>query len=233
MKRLIPILLLLLLVPFVVAPQPQGAAISQTNTSNATVAPAGSITTYGGSFTTMLLNATTQTSRWKAYVGNVSGALKLQDAKNFTIYDWAATNFTGQVYASRNNSITWSNIKCINNTFLAIEESQLNTTTTLIDSINSTFNNTIHKSFYVDTVLISNSTCRAIATYINNTKQVANESALFQEVLLQDNQVVVYTSLLENKAAGYNNNNFDFQMIVAESATNPTPSPYYFWMELK
>ncbi len=212
---------------------PSGVTIIQNTTVTPAVQPAGSITTAGGSFTTMLINATSQTMRWKAYVGNVSGRFALQDGSNYSIYDWGITIIAGEVYASRNNSINWPAINCVDNTTLSNEQTQINMTTTKEDSINKTFNNTVHKSFYVGTKLITNSTCRSIATYVNSTKQTVSESATYQEVLLQDtNQKMVYTTLLENKARSYNNASLDFQMIVAESDINPTPSTYYFWVEL-
>jgi len=211
---------------------PNGASILTSSSENATPQAAASITTTGGSFTTLLINATTQTPRWKAFVGNVTGRFALQDAQNYSIYDWNLATISGEVYASRNSSITWSAIRCAVNSTLITEQTQLNITTTKEDSINRTFNQSIHRSFYVGTTLITNSSCRAIATYINNTRQTPNESATFQEILLDDTQRLVYVTMLENKAIGYNLNRFDFQLIVAESEFNPTPSPYYFWAEL-
>jgi hypothetical protein len=211
---------------------PNGVTVISSNSENATPQSAATITTSGGSFTTLLLNATTQTPRWKAYVGNVSGRFTLQDARNFTIYDWNLTSVAGEIYASRNTSVTWSAIRCANTTILGTEQTQLNITTTKEDSLNRTFNTTVHRSFYVGTTLITNSTCRAIATYVNNSRQASSESATFQEILLDDTQRLVYTTLLENRAQGYNNYNFDFQLIVAESEYATTPSPYYFWAEL-
>lgn len=233
LERIMYLLILLMIVGagFAFA-DPTGATIIGNTTESPSAATAGVQTTAGGSFTTMVLNATTQTMKWKAYVGNVSGSFTLQDASNFKIYDWTYTTISGEVYASRNNTVDWSLIRCANNTTLINEQTSLNITTTKDDSINRTFNNTIHRSFYVGTRLITNSTCRAIATYVNNTRQAATESATFQEILLDDTQRMVYVTLLENRVQGYNNQNFDFQMIVAESETAATPSPYYFWVEL-
>jgi hypothetical protein len=86
---------------------PQGASITYNYTENATIRPADSHTAAGGSFTTLVLNITSQTSKWKAYVGNVSGKLTLDNSRNMTIYDWALTSVQGEVYVSRNNSINF------------------------------------------------------------------------------------------------------------------------------
>ena len=215
-----------------VAAEPSGAEILSNSTETPTPAAAGTVTTAGGSFTTLLLNATTQSMRWKAYVGNVTGSFQLRDGSNYTIYDWNVATIAGEVYASRNSSIDWSQIRCANNTILQNEQNSLNITTTKEDSINRTFNTTVHRSFYVGTELIANSTCRSIATYVNSTRQAASESATFQEILLDDTQRLVYVTLLENKQQGYNTGQFDFQLIVAESEIAATPSSYYFWVEL-
>ena len=60
--------------------EPSGPTI--TFIANETKDPAAAtlINTTGGSITTMALNATSQNLRWKAYVGNVTGTLTLDDA---------------------------------------------------------------------------------------------------------------------------------------------------------
>jgi hypothetical protein len=209
-----------------------GVQVLNNVTVTAPAQAAASITTHGGTFTTLILNATSQTMRWKAYVGNVTGRFVLEDGSNGTIYDWNVATIAGEVYASRNSTINWTAAGCAQNTTLQTEMLALNHTITKEDSINRTFNGTVHRRFYVGTTLITNSSCRAIATYVNNSRQAASESATFQEILLQDGQRMVYASLLENKIVGYNSNRFDFQIILPESDVSATPSPYYFWVEL-
>jgi hypothetical protein len=90
----------------------------------------------------------------------------------------------------------------------------------------------VHKSFYVSTTHIANSTCRSIATYVNDAKQAVSESAVFQEVLLTDNANIVYATLLEDNSIGFDNGRYDFQMIVPEDDTITTPTTYYFYAEI-
>ncbi len=239
MRRLHELLMALLLATLlvssaiIVAAEPAGVSILNNSTVTNTPQAAASITTAGGTFTTLVLNATTQTLRWKAYVGNVTGTVTLDDATNATIYDWTPTIIAGEVYASRNSSINWPSIGCVANGTVSTEEDQLGLVTTKADSINRTFNRTVHRGFYVGTTFVTNSSCRAIATYVNNNRQAVSESATFQEILLQDtSNRLVYTTLIENDAAGYNNAPFDFQMIVAESDVTSVPSTYYFWAEI-
>lgn len=213
---------------------PTGPEITYNATVNATPNPAADITTAGGTFTTLILNATMQNYRWKAYVGNVTGKFVLQDANNYSIYDWALTTVAGEVYVSRNDSISWTQVNCSNQTIIGNEEYALNITDSKVDSINRTFNTSIHKTFYVGNIYIRNSTCPAIATYLNGTPQTRNESAAFQEVLLTDRTNLIYSTLLENKIQGFNNQLYDFQLIVPDygSEAITTSVPYYFFIEL-
>lgn len=211
---------------------PQGPNITYNYTENVTPKPAVEITTPGGSFTTLVLNATQQSYKWKAYVGNVTGKLTLDNPNGYTIYDWSLSVISGEVYASRNNSITWSNIQCANKTMIYQEEQALNIQSTAQDSINKTFNNTIHRQFFVGGIKITNSSCYAIATYVNDTRQQPSEDADFQEVLLTDKTSMVYTGLLEPGKQGFDWSKYDFQMIVADDESAQTPNTYYFWVEL-
>lgn len=211
---------------------PEGTTIISNTTEYAPISSAASSTTLGGSFTTLVLNTTTQTPRWKAYVGNVTGKFTLDDANSNTIYDWSALSFTGEVFASRSNSVSWSSIECSQDSLIVAEHTALNMTSLQVDNVNRTFNDTIHASFWVGTTFFSQSNCRAIATYLNNTRQTPDVNADFQVVLLDDTSNLVFAALLENDVLGFDNNPYDFQMIVPESDQQVTPQTYYFYTEL-
>lgn len=212
---------------------PTGAELLDNVTETVAPTSAGSLTTAGGSFTTLVLNATTQTPRWKAYVGNATGTFTLRDALNASIYDWGQASMTGEVYVSRDSSPEWASVECANETSIAAEESFLNHTATSIDSISSTFNESVHRGFWVGTERITNSDCYAIATYVNSTAQTPDENADFQEVLLQDAAAsLIFTGLIDQDAQGYDNSLYDFQLIVPEDEFSSTPTTYYFWLEL-
>ncbi len=213
---------------------PVGPTILFNSTSNATQKPAAAITTAGGSFTTLLLNTTGQTYRWKAYVGNVSGKLALADATNISIFDWTVTIVTGEVYATRSSAaVDWTTMSCADPTLIDNEDTFMNMSLTSPDTINNTFNRTIHKSFYVGATRIANSTCRSVATYVNGVAQAPTENAVFQEILLKDGSSnLIYTALMNESTIGYNNQRYDFQMLLAENEYNPTPTTYYLYVEL-
>lgn len=196
--------------------------------------PAEYLNTSGGSFTTLILSSETQNLKWKAYVGNVTGVLTLDDSGDYSIYQWQLTTITGKVYATRFNNISWSNIKCAEISDIQKEENALNHTTSNVDSINNTFSYTIHKEFYVGNIRINQSTCKSTFTWINNTAQSPNINAPFQEVLLTDNQVLIYTTFIDDNTIGYNFNRYDFQMIVPERGIGGYENTrYYFYMELQ
>jgi hypothetical protein len=233
MKVVVALLVIALLVGFAdTLAVPQGVSVIYSTTENASVRPADSHTAGGGSFTTLRLNVSSQTSKWKAYVGNVTGRITLDDSSNRSIYDWSLTNIQGEVYVSRNDSINFSSLACANETQIAIEESYLNISSSSDDSINSTFKQKIHKSFVIGGVgVIQNSSCYAIATYINDIPQTVNESSQFQEVLLSDKSSLVFATLLENKKVGFDTRVYDFQFIVPDDPRE-TSTTYFFYAEL-
>jgi hypothetical protein len=211
---------------------PQGVSIIYGNTENVTVRPADSHTAAGGSFTTLTLNVTSQTSKWKAYVGNVTGRLTLDNSNNKTIYDWALTTIQGEVYVSRNDSINFTSLACANLTQINSEESSLSINSSSSDSINSTFRQRVHRSFVIGgTGLIDNSTCYSIATYINDASQTASENTVFQEVVMSDRTNLLFVTILEDSSLGFDYSIYDFQMIVPDNPTEVS-NTYYFYAEL-
>jgi len=214
--------------------QPAGADITYNVTETKTPAAAEYLNTSGGTFTTLIISGETQNLRWKAYAGNVTGVLTLDDAGDYSIFQWAPTDFTGEVYASRNDSINWDNIRCANQTHIDDEETKMNHTQTSVDSINATFNSQIHKSFFVGNEPIGESTCRSAFTWANDTAQTPSVDAPFQEVLLHDTQSLVYTTFVDDNTQGFNFNNYDFQMILPERGVAGYPNTrYYFYLELQ
>ncbi len=230
---LIALLVFISLGVLIFAATPTNPTVISSTNETASPRPSLYLNTTGGSFTTLVFNATSQNYKWKAYVGNVTGKLTLDDSTNNTIYDWSFSTITGKVYASRNASIDWNSISCANRTTISAEDNSLNLTQSYVDTINKTFNMSIHKQFYAANNLIQNSTCPAIATYVNDTSQGIDESAKFQEVLLEDqDNKLIYTSIIDAGVEGFDNNRYDFQMIVANDETALTPTPYYFYVEL-
>lgn len=212
---------------------PSGASISNNTTESGPTVAADSHAAARSTITTMVLDSTQQDEFWKGYVGNVTGSLSLDDANSFTIYDWSLTTITGEVYATRATTPDWSVVACANATQLTAENTFHNMTDSQPDNVNGTFNATAHASFVVAGIAIPQDNCSSQALFVNDARQAASSSADFQEVVLRDNNNdVVFASLINDDAAGFDNGVYDFQMIVPESNIKSTPTTYYFYLEL-
>lgn len=188
-----------------------------------------------GTITVLTMTLNQQNYRWKAYVGNVSGKLSLDDATASTIYDWSLTTINGEVYVSRASSITWANVSCVNQTVINNEQSFFGMSPSSRDSINGTFNHTVHSSFLIGTKNITASSCRSAFTYVNDAPQPISESSNFQEILLRDelSGSMIYATILEQDQTSYDGvSTYDFQLIVAENESSSVPTNYYFYVEL-
>ena len=190
------------------------------------------VNTSGGSITTMVLNSTTQNLRWKAFVGNVSGSLTLDDASANTIFDWSLAEIVGEVYATRSSTtVSWADVNCSTQTNITNEEIAMSHTNNPSDNISTTFNQQNHPEFYVGSVNIPLNDCYSLYTYKNDTAQ----SSDFAEILLHDKTNVVYATIIEQNALGFNpNQTYDFQMILPENGQESWSSStaYYFYVEL-
>lgn len=214
---------------------PIGPSITVITNETKTIRSAEVINTSGGSITTMVLNGTTQNPRWKAYVGNVTGKLTLDNGNNRTIFDWSLTTLVGEVYVTRSSdSINWTGINCSNATHISVEEIALNHTNR-DDNLTKTFNDKTHAGFWAGTSQILANSCFSVNTYVNSTSQQAD----FEQVVLYDgtnesNGNIVYATPLENDVYGYDNQTYDFQMIVPENGlvTWTSSIAYYFYVEL-
>lgn len=214
---------------------PDGVTIVPIRNDTSSPTAGGMINTTGGSITTVNLNASTQNVRWKAFIGNVSGTLTLDDSAGASIYSWSLASISGEVYATRNpGSVNWTGINCSNLTHLSNEEVALGHTNK-DDNITTTFNVKNHSSFFVDVRPITNNTCQSVHTYVNSTAQ----DQRFEEVALYDgtnltNGNIIYSTILEQDKYGYNNKTYDFQMIVPERGepTWQSATAYYFYVEL-
>ncbi len=217
---------------------PQGARISDNATASQPTSPPDNRTDDGGTINTLILDSTQQNNEWKAYVGNVTGKLTLDDGSGNSIYDWSLddTNIEGEVYVSRNTSITWGNVSCASQSTITAEEEALNINSTDSDSINNTFNATNHSSMQVGAEPISADSCRATATYVDDSSQTVNKNATFQEILLEDEDTkLVYSTFIEQDADSYIDSagsTFDFQLIVGEDKSTSSPTPYNFYLEI-
>lgn len=221
--------------------EPSGATIQYNATVTGQGRSADNRTDPRGTVTTLVLYGVQQDQHWKAYVGNVTGKLTLDDGDAYTIYDWDLTGLTinGEVYAARVSSPDFSSVSCADVANITAEETFHNMSASEKDSISSTFNYTLHDQVYVGTLSIAQNNCPSTATYLNSTRQAMSNpaSVYFQELILMDaNYDILYTTIIEDDVNGYRDENtttYDFQMIVPESDIKSSPTTYYFFTEIE
>ncbi|MDD9954104.1 MAG: hypothetical protein OXR66_07255 [Candidatus Woesearchaeota archaeon] len=191
----------------------------------------GTISAQGGNITEVHINALSITKSWQGYFGNITGNIRLDDANNDTFYAWGNTTVSGEVYASRNDTISWTTINCTNATERTTEETYLGHVVADGDSITNTFNSTSHPSFFVGLVNVTEDSCFSTNAFVNGAAQ----SAEFYQMLLSDNESnVVYTTIIETASTGFNGQTVDFQLLVGENEHSGSegPTTYYFFTEL-
>lgn len=216
---------------------PEGGTITFIDNTTRTITPATSRTDSKGTITTITLSTVQQNTKWKAYVGNVTGTLVLRDADDYSIYEWSNSGSpAGEVYITRNSSVDWSSIQCANETNVQAEQTKLGHGASASDNINNTFSSQIHRSIDVAGMTITQSTCPSVFPWINDTSQTPATTAVFQEVLLMDSSYrIVYSSLINQDASGYRNatneDRTDFEAILPDF-TSTVNARYYFYVEI-
>jgi hypothetical protein len=222
---------------------PNSVTPGLTSTFNASAYAPVSASALAGNITALVISGIGQTKSWQGYYGNITGTITLDDAQNFTFYNWTSTEPRGQIYATLNNSIAWTTVECFNYTADGLNETNIANYYGISprdnDNINYTFNQTDHPSFQVGSRTMT--TCPT--TYIHQDD--AYQQANFVNVLLWDitnnDTGWIYTTLIENKTASstndlvcYNGQTCDFQILVNENGhgTDTSTTLYYFWVEL-
>jgi hypothetical protein len=212
---------------------------------------------FAGNITELNISGRSQTKHWQGYYGEITGTIVLDDAQNWTMYDWPSPEPKGEVYATVNYTVDWQSISCFNYTAgagtedtplgnLSYWEVFYNFTYNDVDGIDETFNLTNHIIFDVGDVTINSGTCHNTYTHVSDNFQEDK----FVEVLLQDNLgTLVFSTIIENDdnanntdVIGYNDVTHDFQMLVAEDGTSRTgpggsrnldTTTYYFFLDLQ
>jgi hypothetical protein len=189
------------------------------------------ITAQGGNITTLNVASITKTKRWQGFVGNISGQLTLDDAANATLYSWNVTNISGEIYASRNGTIDWTQIAVQND--CEVDE---DLTGKGSDRVSKTFDpsaNTVN--FSVGTIQINSSTACAAWPYINDSKQTTTK--LFENIILTrdttpNGNKSIYVGILQNGVAGFDGQQYNFQLLVPVNKTSGFTT-YYLYAEIE
>jgi hypothetical protein len=222
------------------------------STVNGTISP-------GGYVFILRLTSEQKNTRWKGYVGNVSGTLTLDDADDQTLFQWTLSTVSGEVYATRASGlVNWSGINCTwiadgkrnssegyesSNRTPEHNENKFFSHTNADDNITATFEYTNHSSMTIGSRVIAKDDCFSLQTWQNNAQQTFGDSddAKFSEVILYDgafnklNGNVIYATKIYNDVQSYDTDStYDFQMIVPEDGSLgfSSTTAYYFYVEL-
>lgn len=214
--------------------EPEGASITSNVTALAPTYTPDNRSDDGGTITTLTMTVVQQNANWKAYIGNITGTLTLDDANGNTIYQWAlgTSDITGEVYSSRASSVTWSTVNCSNVTEIESEDTTLGFSGTEVDTINNTFNESTHNAITVAGRTIDADTCRSVATYESDAAPTNLSTANFQEVLFNSGTDMIYATPISKNTTSFNSTiNVDFQMLLADDVT-ASATTYYFYVEI-
>lgn len=220
---------LLFLSSFAIAIPSGPSAINVTSNTTQALTNGMMVNISGGYVSKVNITATMQNDRWKAFTGWIDGKFTLDDAAGSTIYDWTLPSIDGEVYATRTSgAIDWANIACASAANISAEDTALEHTGQ--DNISATFSATNTDTFIVAGVTVGAGSCQAINTHVNN----ASQSADFEEVILYDTSNIIFATILEQDAVGYDGATYDFQMIVPENgnASKSIVTAYYLYVEL-
>jgi hypothetical protein len=210
-----------------------------------------------GNVTEITLDAIATTKTWQGYYGNITGIITLEDAYGYVFYNWTSAEPKGEIYASINNSVTWLDIRCFdweigttgqNIDMQHVEDNWFGIPDDASDGLNDTYTQAgdLDNELFVGTVNITESTDGADSTcHSTNTYRYGQMSTQsdFENVLLTDGDVLVFTTIIENNILnnetdifGFDNREHDFQLLVAEngrSGFEDTTTTYYFWAEIE
>jgi hypothetical protein len=218
---------------YIVSAQPYGAdsvAVENSSTFNASGINPYLVNAQAGNVTQLTITGTAVTTSWQGFYGNITGKIVLADAAGNNFYDWNLSSPSGEVYASRSNAVTWTSINCSTTANVTVEEAALGQAAADPDSITNTFTATNHPWFLVGDV--NATTCKATKAYDSTSAQGTG----FWQVLLNDETNTVYTTILDDAPAdGFNNQPWDFELLVGENGKpgQEAATPYYFYVELQ
>ena len=189
------------------------------------------ITADAGNVTWLNVSIKKQTAAWQGFVGNLTNSgLVLDDTSGDRFYSWNLTNMSGEIYASRNASIYWYTISPEN--VCAVDEAL---TGKGGDRVSKTFDasaNTVN--FSVGVIAINSSSACSALPYISGAKQTTTNT--FENLILSTatgaTNNTIYTGILEAGTAGFDGQEYNFQLLVPVNKTTGLTT-YYLYAEVE
>ncbi|MEM4254384.1 MAG: hypothetical protein QXR48_03310 [Candidatus Woesearchaeota archaeon] len=183
---------------------------TQSRTPKTTGVP---IVAEAGNITWLAITHLQKTKSWQGFVGNMTGGLVLDDLTNDTLYAWNISNLSGQLYASQNCSIDWTQISIQND--CTVDNALTGHGSDAVSRTYTPSANNISYQVY-DLVVNASSVCTAWP-YVNDSKQ--SGTYLFENTILTAGTVPngnqsIYVANFEYQTNGFDTLLYDFQMLV-------------------
>ena len=198
-----------------------------------------------GNVTELVIFGEQQSNHWAGVFGNISGQIVLDDAQNWTMYHWEGITYpAGVIYAANETVANWEGVICMNLSnnqpgfnCTGQNEQCLNVTKvesfygmspTDADGFDETFNSS-SENIMVGTKQLYN--CLKTNLFVNDSMQTQND---WNETILTINNTdtVIFAGNIQNHVRGYNNQTWDFQLMLAVDGATSQPSTYYMYVEL-
>lgn len=257
MRKFIFLGLILIQFSFVLAIQPFGANFTVESSTRAEPDSPQSVEALAGNVTELNIQGFSTTQSWQGYFGNVSGTIMLADSSDSVMYNWSLASPQGEIYASTNDSVSWSDVQCLNftsdgtyvsesgnggttnqhGTNLTQLEALFNIDWDDVDGVNETFNlfgPGTHDLFYTNNLEFSEGECRNTRIFDSSGSGINDN---FEEVLMYDpvTRSIIFASIIDEDVNGFDGATHDFEMLVLEDGheTDVDTTTYYFYVELE
>ena len=174
----------------------------------------------GGYIVELNLTVQSQSNKWQGYWGNINGNILLSDEIGAVFYRWAwnTTNGSGEVYATENSTVTWTNVAVGNAEALKYVGGSAQTNQS--DSANQTFQS-------LTNVTVGNTTLNNVPS--TQTFNSTNSSAFEMGIVRSGNDNFIFGRIY-NDRTNFKGVASDYQLMV------PTPeasrATYFFFVEL-
>lgn len=185
---------------------------------------AASVTTQGGNITYANLSAIVLTTRWTAYLGNISGTYVLGTAGS-PVYSWSYTLVTNNatVCVSENSSAAFTSI--LNATYMSVDRNW---------SMGSAVDNA------TNTLTLTNCTTTLASVTVTNGTSVRDQgNSTFQTCAVstdnaQTNASIAFCTNVSTAGRAFNNagSSANYE-IMAPTVPTGTAETYYFYVELR
>lgn len=202
--------------------------VTSINSSTAQATAADSEVAIAGNVTEVTIFGKSTTQTWQGYFGNVSGTIELANSAGNVMYNWSSASPSGEVLASTDSNVDWTNVVCASLANMATLETAFNIEATAVDGLDETFAG-IHPTLTLASQTLNN--CNS--TNLFDEQGIASTD--FREVLLWDGDAAVFASILNQDVLGFDNRQHDFEMLVLEDGHtgNTATTDYYFYVELE